>query len=133
MTIYRIFQLLVLTFIFYSISDIFFNEAMLYIVGGLFGTIASFMFGENLHPYVYGGIWLLFLGTAIFLYYVIKNRLLTYFCLFAILVLMYFFDFIILEIATISSYYVQVIISIFLKTILFFLAIYFKRSGKLTT
>jgi hypothetical protein len=136
----RFFAIFVISLIIYTLPEYFFENAMLYIVGGIVGgTIKVLLkhFSENPNDFMTFSIWLILLINITILFFRLKYKPLKYLILIIIATLLYLFDFILLSITTIDStdikkIYSVIAIEILSKSILLSLIIYFgMRQDKL--
>lgn len=119
--------LIVTIFLIYFISDFFFNDAMLYILGGTFGIVARALALKHMTVF----IWIIFLIGAILLYYYCLNKILKYSSIVLVGVLLYLLDFVLYEIMPnirdSKTMYIHLGISILIKSTALILIIYFKN------
>jgi len=88
---------LVIFFLVYLLPEIFFQDSMLHISGGVVGgTIAKCLefFDDNQSDYLILGIWVLILIALVFLFYRIQIKPLKYFIILLIAFLLYVIDYI---------------------------------------
>lgn len=120
----------------YFISDFFFNEAMLYILGGgILGSLRELSDKQiAVLPSVL--IWVGLLGAFIILFYRLRSKPIKIFILLLIAALLYVVDFIRMELLpinahTIAARYFVIAISILSKCVLLYLIIYYDRNQRI--
>lgn len=113
---------LAISFLVYLIPEVFFNEAMLYISGGVVGgTIQETLKYLNIKSsnYLVDFLWVLILIAVVFLFYRVQIKPLKYFTILLIAFLLYVIDFIFFEVFPndIGNYYFVSGIRILLKSL----------------
>lgn len=97
----RFIVILVVSLMVYFISDYFFNDAMLYLLGGAIWGILAEISGSSKDIMGLGyTIVFVLLVCSIVLFFRLRNQSVKYFALFMIAVLLYTFDFILLELVS---------------------------------
>jgi hypothetical protein len=122
----------------YFISDFFFNEAMLYIMGGgILGSLRELSDKTNsMLPSVL--IWIGLLAVFIVLFCCLRSKPIKIFILLLIAALLYVVDFIRMELLpinvnTITARYFVIAISILSKSLLLYLIIYYDQNQRIIT
>lgn len=127
--------LFILIPIVYFISDFFFDETMLYIMGGaILGSLHEFNKGITMLSSLF--IWIAILVSFITLFYRLRNRPLKFFLLVIIATLLYVADFILYEflpydIINESTRHLTIALKIIIKSLLLFMVIYFESRQRL--
>ena len=116
-------------FLLYLLPEIFANDAMLYITGGVIGgTIQEVFkyFDYKPSDYLVEVLWILILLYTIFIFYLTQNKPLKYFIILLIAFLLYVIDFIFFEMFPygICNYYLTGGVRILLKGLLLSLTYY---------
>jgi hypothetical protein len=122
----------------YFISDFFFNEVMLYIMGGgILGSLRELSDKKiAMLPSIL--IWIGLLAAFIVLFYLLRSKPLKIFILLLIAALLYVVDFIRMELLpinvhTIATRYFIIAISVLSKSLLLYFIIYYDRHQKILT
>jgi TRAP-type uncharacterized transport system fused permease subunit len=124
----------------YFISDYFFTDSVLYLLGGaIWGTLENISLGFGI------AIGIVLLVGSVVLYFRLRNRPLKYFALFVIAALLYILDFILLELVSfdpdiqgkiiLDSTFrsnVFLIFRILYKSLILSLIAYFEQKNKLS-
>jgi len=132
MTAKRFLFVLGVSVVLYLLPEIFFHNAMLYIVGGsVGGTLKEVLgaFGSKPNDSVVFLVWFILLVGIVFVYYRLQNRLLKYLTILVAFGLLYVFDFIIFEMLPndFQGYYLITGISVLSKSLALSLIIYFEE------
>jgi len=122
----------------YFISDYFFEDSMLYIMGGAIGgTIYEISkdLGTSLAPYLINLIWIVLLIGVVVLFFRLRNKPLKYLTLVVIAGLLYVVDFLFfsitdIEITDIATRYLSIGIRVLLKSLILTLIVYYGTSQK---
>ena len=134
----RFITILAISLAVYFLPEIFFENALLYIVGGsIGGTLqeALKVFTENPPDFLVFFLWLVLLIGFVFLYYRTGSKPLKYFVLIVIAFFLYIVDFTIFEMLpdNVSNYYYVLTGSrILVKGLLLTLIIYFESKRRLS-
>lgn len=130
--------LFILIVIVYFVSDFFFNEAMLYLMGGaIFGSLHE-LFNKKIAILPSILIWIALLIGFIVLFYRLRNRPLKLFILVIIAALLYVADFILYEllpydVVNALTKYLTIALTVLIKSLLLYLIIYYDRNQKILT
>lgn len=132
MTAKRFLFVLGVSVVLYLLPEIFFHNAMLYIVGGsVGGTLKEILgaFGSKPNDSVVFLVWFILLVGNVFVYYRLQNRLLKYLTILVAFGLLYVFDFIIFEMLPndFQGYYLITGINVLSKSLALSLIIYFEE------
>lgn len=119
----------------YLILDLLFYDAFLYIIGGALGTIIK-SFNKQVNLGLLGFLWLILLIVSVVSFYKIKNKLLKYFMLAFVVIMLYLVDFILYNFLNfgredIKINYLNVAIMVIVKGLILALIILFERKQKL--
>lgn len=122
----------------YFISDFFFNDAMLYIMGGAILGLLQELSDKKIAMLPSILIWVGLLGAFIVLFYRLRSKSVKVFILLLIAVLLYVVDFIRMELLlinvhTIAVRYFVIAISILPKSLILYLIIYFDKNQRILT
>ena len=138
MTYKRLLFVLGISLIIYLLPELFFHNAMLYIVGGLVGgtlkEVLGFFGSKPSDSFVFF-VWFMLLVGVVFLYYRPQNKLLKYLNVVIVFGLLYLLDFMVYEILpdNLKSQLITGII-VFSKSLVLSLIIYFNvRQNKKAT
>jgi len=123
------------SFTLFLLPELFFHNAMLYIVGGMIGGVLQKVLGgvfeaQQVDSFFFP-VWLILLAGTVFLYYRLQNRTVKYLNIILVFGLLYVVDFMVYEILP-NNLKPQLItgISVFVKSLVLSLIIYFNGRQK---
>lgn len=128
--------LFIIIVIVYFISDFFFNEAMLYIMGGtILGSLRE-LFNKKIDTLPSVLIWIALLIGFIILFYRLRNKPLKFFILVVIAALLYVADFILYEmlpydVTNLTTKYITIALTILIKSLLLYAIVYYDKNQKI--
>jgi len=123
---WSLFLLVIIPALFYFVSDYYFFDAMLYLIGGGMGVLIGGNFGMN----TFALIWFSFLAAFILLLYKTRYRILKYFAIVLIACLLHIVNIIVYDIlhintANITAGYLLLAAVIIMKTLALILIVFF--------
>ena len=128
--------LFILIVIVYFVADFFFNEAMLYIMGGAILCSLHELFNKKIAILPYVLIWIALLIGFIILFYRLRNKPLKFFILVIIAALLYVADFILYDmlpydVANLTTKYITIALTILIKNLFLYLIIYYDKNQRI--
>lgn len=128
--------LFIVIVILYFVSDFFFNEAMLYIMGGtILGSLHE-LFNKKIATLPSILIWIALLIGFIILFYRLHNKPFKFFTLVIIAALLYVADYILYEmlpydVVNATTKYITIALTILIKSLLLYVIVYYDKNQKI--